>query len=176
MNPLLDFSGLPRFADIRPEHVSPAMDQLLAECQAAVKKAVSDPGEPSGADFVAPMEDVNENLARAWGQVSHLHGVLDSPELREAYNANLPQITLYYAELGQHAGLFSKFKALKASAGYAGLTAAQRKIVDNELRDFRLGGADLGETEKQRFMQIQEELATLAAQFEDNILDATNAS
>ena len=175
MNPLLDFSGLPRFADIRPEHVSPAMDQLLAECRAAVKKAVSDPGEPSWADFVAPMEDVNENLARAWGQVSHLHGVLDSPELREAYNANLPQITLYYAELGQHAGLFSKFKALKASAGYAGLTAAQRKIVDNELRDFRLGGADLGETEKQRFMQIQEELATLAAQFEEHMLDATNA-
>jgi oligopeptidase A len=175
MNPLLDFSGLPRFADIRPEHVSPAMDQLLAECRAAVKKAVSDPGEPSWADFVAPMEDVNENLARAWGQVSHLHGVLDSPELREAYNANLPQITLYYAELGQHAGLFSKFKALKASAGYAGLTAAQRKIVDNELRDFRLGGADLGETEKQRFMEIQEELATLAAQFEEHMLDATNA-
>ena len=175
MNPLLDFSGLPRFADIRPEHVSPAVDQLLAECRAAVEKAVSDPGEPSWAGFVAPLEDVNEKLSRAWGQVSHLHGVLDSPELREAYNANLPQITLYYAELGQHAGLFGKFKALKASADYAGLTAAQRKIVDNELRDFHLGGADLGETEKQRFMEIQEELATLSAQFEEHMLDATNA-
>ena len=175
MNPLLDFSGLPRFADIRPEHVSPAVDQLLAECRAAVEKAVSDPGEASWAGFVAPLEDVNEKLSRAWGQVSHLHGVLDSPELREAYNANLPQITLYYAELGQHAGLFSKFKALKESAGYAGLTAAQRKIVENELRDFHLGGADLGETEKQRFMEIQEELATLSAQFEEHMLDATNA-
>ncbi len=175
MNPLLDFSGLPRFADIRPEHVSPAVDQLLAECRAAVEKAVSDPGEASWAGFVAPLEDVNEKLSRAWGQVSHLHGVLDSPELREAYNANLPQITLYYAELGQHAGLFSKFKALKESAGYAGLTAAQRKIVKNELRDFHLGGADLGETEKQRFMEIQEELATLSAQFEEHMLDATNA-
>ena len=175
MNPLLDFSGLPRFADIRPEHVSPAVDQLLAECRAAVEKAVSDPGEASWAGFVAPLEDVNEKLSRAWGQVSHLHGVLDSPELREAYNANLPQITLYYAELGQHAGLFGKFKALKASADYAGLTAAQRKIVENELRDFHLGGADLGETEKQRFMEIQEELATLSAQFEEHMLDATNA-
>ncbi len=175
MNPLLDFSALPQFADILPEHVSPAVDQLLAECRAAVEKAVSDPGEPSWAGFVAPLEDVNEKLSRAWGQVSHLHGVLDSPELREVYNANLPQITLYYAELGQHDGLFSKFKALKASAGYAGLTAAQRKIVDNELRDFHLGGADLGKTEKQRFMEIQEELATLAAQFEEHMLDATNA-
>ncbi|HYP67778.1 MAG TPA: M3 family metallopeptidase [Thiobacillaceae bacterium] len=175
MNPLLDFSALPRFADIRPEHVSPAVDQLLAECRAAVEKAVNEPGAPSWAVFVAPLEDVNEKLSRAWGQVSHLHGVMDSPSLREAYNANLPKITLYYAELGQHAGLFAKFKALKASAEYAGLTAAQRKIVDNELRDFRLGGAELPEAEKKRFMEIQEELATLSAQFEEHLLDATNA-
>jgi oligopeptidase A len=175
MNPLLDFSALPRFADIRPEQVTPAVNQLLAECRAAVEKAANDPGEPSWAGFVAPLEDVNEKLARAWGQVSHLHGVLDSPELREAYNANLPQITLYYAELGQHAGLFGKFKALKASAEYSRLTTAQRKIVDNELRDFRLGGADLPDAEKRRFMEIQEELATLSAQFEEHLLDATNA-
>ena len=175
MNPLLDFSALPRFADIRPEHVSPAVNQLLEECRAVVEKAVSDPGEPSWAGFVAPLEDVNEKLSRAWGQVSHLHGVLDSPELREAYNANLPQITLYYAELGQHTGLFAKFKALKTSAEYSRLSMAQRKIVDNELRDFHLGGADLAEAEKKRFMEIQEELATLSAQFEEHLLDATNA-
>lgn len=175
MNPLLDFSGLPRFAEIRPEHVSPAVDQLLAECRAVVEKAVSDPDKPSWAGFVAPLEDVNEKLSRAWGQVSHLHGVLDSPELRDVYNANLPQITLYYAELGQHTGLFAKFKALKASAEYPRLSMAQRKIIDNELRDFHLGGADLAEAEKKRFMEIQEELATLSAQFEEHLLDATNA-
>jgi oligopeptidase A len=175
MNPLLDFAGLPRFSDIRPEHVTPAMDQLLAECREVVKEAASDSTQPNWANFVAPLKDSNEKLGRAWGQVSHLHSVMDSPELREVYNANLPKITLYYAELGQHDGLFAKFKALKASAEYATLTDSQRKIVDNELRDFRLGGADLADDDKKRFMEIQEELANLSSQFEEHLLDATNA-
>ena len=175
MNPLLDFAGLPRFSDIRPEHVTPAVDQLLSECREVVKEAASDSTQPNWANFVAPLEDSNEKLGRAWGQVSHLHSVMDSPELREVYNANLPKITLYYAELGQHDGLFAKFKALKASAEYATLTDSQRKIVDNELRDFRLGGADLADDDKKRFMEIQEELANLSSQFEEHLLDATNA-
>ena len=86
MNPLLDFSGLPRFADIRPEHATPAVDELLAICRKMVEACVADTGEPTWQRFVAPMEDANERLSRAWGQVSHLHGVMDSPELREAYN------------------------------------------------------------------------------------------
>jgi oligopeptidase A len=175
MNPLLDFSGLPRFPDIRPEHVMPAVDELLAECRTAVQHAVTQGGDPTWANTVAPLQDVNEKLGRAWGQVSHLHGVLDSPELREAYNASLPKITLYYAEIGQHAGLFSKYRAIKASPGYRILTEAQRKIVDNELRDFRLGGAELAESDKRRFLEIQEELAKLSSQFEEHLLDATNA-
>ncbi|MGA7179008.1 MAG: M3 family metallopeptidase [Thiobacillaceae bacterium] len=174
MNPLLDFAGLPRFSEIRPVHVTPAVDQLLTECRDVVQKAAGDPTHPTWASFVAPLEDANEKLGRAWGQVSHLHSVLDSPELREAYNANLPKITLYYAELGQHEGLFAKFKALRASPEYARLTIAQRKIVDNELRDFRLGGADLADNDKKRFMEIQEELARLSSQFEEHLLDATN--
>jgi oligopeptidase A len=174
MNPLLDFAGLPRFSEIRPVHVTPAVDQLLTECRDVVQKAAGDPTHPTWASFVAPLEDANEKLGRAWGQVSHLHSVLDSPELREAYNANLPKITLYYAELGQHEGLFAKFKALRASPEYAKLTIAQRKIVDNELRDFRLGGADLADNDKKRFMEIQEELARLSSQFEEHLLDATN--
>ena len=175
MNPLLDFSGLPRFADIRPEHVTPAVDQLLADCRNVVNQCVSDASEPTWASFVAPMEDANEKLSRAWGQVSHLHSVMDSPELREAYNENLPKITQYHAELGQHEGLFRKFKALKDSPAFAMLNPAQKKIVDNELRDFRLGGAELPEAEKKRFMAIQQELAALSAKFEENLLDATNA-
>jgi oligopeptidase A len=124
--------------------------------------------------FVAPLEDANEKLSRAWGQVSHLHSVMDSPELREVYNENLPKITVYFAELGQNEALFAKFKALKASPGYAALSAPRKKIVENELRDFRLGGAELPADKKARFMQVQEELAQLSAKFEENLLDATN--
>jgi oligopeptidase A len=175
MNPLLDFTGLPRFADIHTEHVTPAVDELLAHCRDTVKRCVADAAEPTWAAFVAPMEDADEKLSRAWGQVSHLHSVMDSPELREVYNENLPKITQYYAELGQHEGLFRKFKVLKQSAAYAALNPAQRRIVDNELRDFRLGGAELPEAEKKRFMEIQQELAALSARFEENLLDATNA-
>ena len=174
MNPLLDFSGLPRFADFRTEYVTPAIDELLAACRAAVKQAEAPDTPPEWDAFVAPLEDANERLGRAWGQVSHLHSVMDSPELREVYNVNLPKITVYYAELGQNAALFAKYKALAASPAFATLSPARRKIVENELRDFRLGGAELPADRKARFMQVQEELAQLSAKFEENLLDATN--
>ncbi|HEX8980553.1 MAG TPA: M3 family metallopeptidase [Parasulfuritortus sp.] len=175
MNPLLDFSGLPRFADIKPEHVTPAIEQLLADNRALVAKLTGAGIASDWDSFAAPLEDANERLGRAWGQVSHLHSVLDSPALREVYNDNLPKITQYYAELGQHAGLFAKFKALRARTDFQALSDARRKVVDNELRDFRLGGADLPDEQKARFMAIQEELAKLSAKFEENLLDATNA-
>ncbi len=174
MNPLLDFSGLPRFAEFKPEFVTPAIDQLLAEARAAVKRAEAADTPAEWDAFVAPLDDTNEKLGRAWGQVSHLHSVMDSPELREVYNANLPKITVYYAELGQNEALFAKFKALKASPGYAALSAPRKKIVENELRDFRLGGAELPADKKARFMRVQEELAQLSTKFEENLLDATN--
>ncbi len=175
MNPLLDFSGLPRYSEVRPEHVSPAVDQLLAENRALVETLCGPATPPTWDAFVQPLEDANERLSRAWGQVSHLHSVLDSPELREAYNANLPKITQYYAELGQHEGLFRKYKALAVAPEFTGLAPARRKVIDNELRDFKLGGADLPADEKPRFMEIQEELSKLSAKFEENLLDATNA-
>ena len=174
MNPLLDFSGLPRFAEFKPEYVTPAIDQLLADCRAAVTYAEAADTPAEWDAFVAPLDDANEKLGRAWGQVSHLHSVMDSPELREVYNENLPKITVYFAELGQNEALFTKFKALKASPDYASLAAPRKKIVDNELRDFRLGGAELPADKKARFMQVQEELAQMSAKFEENLLDATN--
>ncbi len=173
-NPLLDFSGLPRFAEFKPEFVTPAIDRLLADARAAVARAEAADTPAEWEAFVAPLDDANEKLGRAWGQVSHLHSVMDSPELREVYNENLPKITIFYAELGQNEALFAKFKALKASPGYAALSAPRKKIVENELRDFRLGGAELPADKKARFMQVQEELAQLSAKFEENLLDATN--
>ncbi|HEX7054411.1 MAG TPA: M3 family metallopeptidase [Burkholderiales bacterium] len=172
-NPLLDFSGLPRFAEIRPEHVAPAMDELLAAGRAAIAQAL---GAPSTWErFVAPLEDANERIGRAWGQVSHLHAVMDSPALRDAYNASLPKVTQYFTELGQNQRLFEKYRELAASAEFARLSAARRRIVENALRDFRLGGAELPPDKKARYAAIQEELAALSAKFSENVLDATNA-
>jgi oligopeptidase A len=175
MNPLLDFSSLPRYSEIKPEHVTPAIDTLLAQSRAVLAQAADAATPATWAAFVEPMDDANERLSRAWGQVSHLHSVLDSPELREVYNENLPKITQFYAELGQNLALFHKYKALAASPEFADLSPARKKIIDNELRDFKLGGADLPEDQKPRFMAIQEELSKHSAKFEENLLDATNA-
>ncbi len=174
-NPLLDFSGLPRYATIRVEHIETAVDTLLAQNRALVEK-LSDPATPATwTAVVKPLEDANERLGRAWGAVGHLHGVLDSPELRAAYEANQPRLVQYYTELGQNLALFGKYKALKASSEFDVLEPAQRKIIDNELRDFRLSGAELPEAEKKRFADLQEELAGVCTRFSNNVLDATNA-
>ncbi|MCR4302828.1 MAG: M3 family metallopeptidase [Gallionella sp.] len=174
MNPLLDFTGLPRFAEIKPEHVAPAIEQLLAENRALIERLLNDSAPPAWQDFIVPMEDANERLSRAWGPVGHLNAVMNSPELREAYNATLPKITQYYAELGQNRALFEKFKALRNSPEFVGLSAARKKIIENELRDFRLGGAELPDDRKARYLAIQERLAELSSRFSDNLLDATN--
>ncbi len=173
VNPLLDFSGLPRFSELKPEHVAPAIDQLLAEGRATVAAVTH--AAPTWDAFVAPLEDANERIGRAWGQVAHLHAVLDSPALREVYNANLPKLTQYWTELGQNPALFDKYKALAASREFGSLSKARRRIVENAIRDFRLSGAELQADRKQRFAAIQEELSRLGAKFSENVLDATNA-
>jgi oligopeptidase A len=173
LNPLLDFSGLPRFAELKPVHVAPAIDVLLAEARAAVARA--EQARPAWDEFVTPLEDANERLGRAWGQVAHLHAVLDSPELRAAYNGNLPKVTQFWTELGQNQALFEKYRVLRTSAEFAGLSPARQRIVEHALRDFRLGGAELPAEKKPRYAQIQDELARLSAKFSENLLDATNA-
>ena len=175
MNPLLDFSGLPRFAEITPELITPAIEEHLTRNRALTIKLLADATPPTWDNFVQPFEDANEHLSRAWGQVGHLNMVMNSPELREVYNANLPKVTQYYAELAQNVALFQKYKAIRNSKGFEALNVAQKKIIENELRDFRLGGAELPEEKKARFMEIQEGLSELCSKFSDNILDATNA-
>ena len=173
MNPLLDFSSLPRFNEIKPEHVGSAVDELLAAGRRAVAASIAAPA--TWAEFVAPLEDANERLGRAWGQVAHLHAVMDNPALRDAYNAALPKVSQYWTELGQNLQLFQKYKELHRSPEFAALSPARKKIVENALRDFRLGGAELPLEKKQRYADIQEELAKLSAKFSENVLDATNA-
>ena len=177
-NPLLDFSGLPRFDTVEPAHVEPAIRQLLAESRALIERLTApnaDAATPSWDNFAAPLTDGMERLSRAWGIVGHLHSVLDIPPWREAYNAMLPEVSRFYAELGQNLALFARYKALRASPEYATLSAARQRILDNEIRDFRLSGAELPEAQKPRFQAIQEELAALGAKFSENLLDATNA-
>ena len=175
MNPLLDFTALPRFYDIQPEHVTPAIDKLLDEARTTIATLVSNPGAPSWENFLQPLDDANERLSRAWSQVSHLNAVVNTPEMREVYNANLPKLTAYYAELSQNPALYARLKTLRNAGHYAELDDAQKKIIDNEIRDFKLGGADLPAEQQERFKAIQEELASLSARFEENLLDATNA-
>jgi oligopeptidase A len=175
MNPLLDFSGLPRFAEIRPDHVTPAVDTLLQENRALLERLAAAPGAPTWDGFVTPLDDANERLSRAWGQVGHLNAVMNSPELREAYNGNLARISAYYTELSQDERLYARFKALRADPGFERMDRARRRIIENELRDFRLGGAELPPDQKTRFKAIRAELDRLSAKFNDNVLDATNA-
>ncbi len=175
MNPLLDFSGLPRYDAIEPTHVAPAINELIAENRRVIDGLAQPQTPASWAGFMAPLSDASERLSRAWGIVGHLHSVKDIPAWREAYNAQLPEITQFYAELGQNQALFDKLKALRAGSEYATLNTTRQRIVENDLRDFRLSGADLPEADKPRFQAIQQELAALEAKFSENLLDATNA-
>ena len=175
MNPLLDFAGLPRFDAIQPSDVQPAISQLLTEARTEVERLLK-PHVPATWDaFAQPLQDNLERLSRAWGIVGHLHSVNDIPAWREAYNAMLPEVTRFYAELGQNLALFKRYQAMAASAEFATLSPARQRILQNEIRDFRLSGAELPDSEKPRFQALQERLSQLAAKFSENLLDATNA-
>ena len=174
-NPLIDYPNLPPFALIRPEHVAPAVERTIADARVVVERLLADPATPDWEHFVEPLNAATERIGRVWGPVSHLNSVVNTPELREAYNSNLPKISAFFTELGQNLALFEKYKALVASPAYAQLSAPQQKVLQNELRDFRLSGAELPDSDKPRFTEIQLQLADLDARFEQNLLDATDA-
>ncbi|MGF6548474.1 M3 family metallopeptidase [Paraburkholderia youngii] len=174
-NPLLDFSDLPRFGSIRPEHVTPALDVLLADAAAAVERAALPVTPASWADVVEPVERATEPLSRAWSVIGHLNAVADTPELRAVYGDNLPRVTEFWSSVGQNLALYEKYKALNASDEFASLNGERKKILSNALRDFRLSGAELPEDQKPRFAELQERQAALSKAFSDHVLDATNA-
>lgn len=173
-NPLLHFSGLPKFDEIHHSHVTPALTHLLTEGRQLIETLATTIDTPTWQNFAQALEEMEVKISRTWSQVGHLNAVINSPELREAYNENLGKLTDFYSDLAQDERLYSKFKALKNSHAYTLLNTSQRKIIDNEIRDFRLGGAELLPTQKTRFKAIQEELSKLAAKFEENVLDNTN--
>ncbi len=170
-NPLLDFTDLPLFDQIRAEHVAPAVDALLAECEQALDTVVA-PGFPAQWQaLAATLDTATEKLGRAWGAVSHLNGVADTPELRAAYNEALPRVTEFWTRLGSDERLYAKYKAIDA----AQLNPAQRQAHQNAIRNFVLGGAELTGPAKVRYAQIQERQAELGQKFSENTLDATDA-
>jgi len=175
VNPLLDFSGLPHFDRIAPERVSPAIDALIAVARTTIDQVATLNAEPTWDNFVTPLAEALDRLGQAWGQVGHLNAVVNTPELREAYNVNLPKITSFYTDFGQDERLFARYRALASSSAFAMLDIPQRKLVDNTLRDFRLSGAELPPDKKARLKAVDEELASLSSRYEDNVLDATNA-
>jgi oligopeptidase A len=157
-----------------PEHIAPAIQFLLKHAQAAVDTA-TDPKTPSSWDQLAePLEDATEALGRSWGVISHLNSVADTAQLRAAYGEMLPEVTAFFSSLGQNLALYQKFKELKNSPDFAKLNRAQQKVIENSLRDFRLGGAELSDADKPRFSAIQDEQAVLGKAFSDHVLDATD--
>ncbi len=173
-NPLLDFSGLTRFDLVKPEHVTPAIEQLIKQAADVVAQLEAPSDKVSWDSFVIPLEEATERLGRAWGVVNHLNHVADTPELRATYNENQPKVTEFWTSLGQNEALFAKYKQLRAGSEYATLSPARKRIVENALRDFRLGGAELPEEKKERFAEIQEQQAATSTRFSQNVLDATN--
>lgn len=174
-NPLLDFSSLPRFDRVRPEHVVPAMDQLISRVKTALESVVNDSAEASWDTVVSPLEIPLEQLGRAWSCVGHLQAVVDSPELRAAFNASLPKVVDFYSHLGSDLRLFARYKALILEPSFSFLSEARQRVVKNALRDFRLGGAELTGSSHKRFLDISARLAELTQKFSENVLDVTNA-
>lgn len=174
-NPLVTFGrGIAAYSEVKPEHIAPAIEYLLKHAQDAVDVAVNENTVPSWDALAEPLEDATESLGRSWGVISHLNSVADTPELRAAYGAMLPKVTAFFSSLGQNLDLYKKFKELSKSPDFAKLSSAQKKVIENSLRDFRLGGAELSDADKPRFAQIQDEQATLGKAFSDHVLDATD--
>lgn len=172
-NPLLSEYHLPPFADIKPEHIEPAIEQRIAACKSTIEQ-VLERGDFSWQGLVAPLEEVDDLLERSWSPVSHLNAVVSSKELREAHDACLPMLSDYGTYVGQHEGLYKAFQALAESEEFESLSEAQRKVVSDTLRDFKLSGVALPKEQKQRYAQIQTRLSDLASTFSNNLLDATD--
>ena len=174
-NPLIIFGrGIPAYAEVKPEHIDSAISYLLKAAEAAVDKA-TDVNTPCTWDALAePLEDATESLGRSWSVISHLNSVADTPELRAAYGEMLPQVTAFFSSLSQNLALYDKFKVIQSSSEFSKLGMAQKKVIENALRDFRLGGAELTDAQKPRFAQIQDEQAILGKAFSDHVLDATD--
>ena len=173
-NPLLENQELPAFQHVRPEHIEPAVDQLLEQYRALLRALLEQPGEHTWESLFQPLEDQDDQLQRAWSTVRHLHSVADNEALRLAHNACVPKMADHATELGQNEDLFRACKTLAGSEYYSRLDISRQKIIQNSLQDFHLSGIDLEQREKDRYKVLQQELSQLQTRYEENLLDATH--
>ncbi len=172
-NPLLTFTDLPPFSAIKPEHVKPAVEQAIADCRHTIDKVLAENPQPSWESVIAPIEEVDDRLSRIWSPVSHMNSVVNSDELREAYESCLPLLSEYSTWVGQHKGLFEAYKTIKESAEFAKLDRAQQKTISDSLRDFELSGIGLPLQEQKRYGEISKRMSELGSKYSNNVLDAT---
>ncbi len=172
-NPLLTSFTLPPFSLIKPEHIVPAVTQALQDCRATVEKVVAQGGPYTWKTLCEPLSETDDRLGRLFSPVSHLNSVKNSPELREAYEQVLPLLSEYGTWVGQHEGLYQAYVSLKQGDSYASLNTAQKKAVDNALRDFELSGIGLPKDKQQRYGEIAARLSEIGAAYSNNVLDAT---
>jgi len=171
-NPLLEMQGLPAFSQIKPEHVEPAIDELLALNRKTIAELLENNPRPDWLSVIEPIEELDDRLSRAWSPVSHMNSVVNSDELRDAYNACLPKLSEYGTEMGQNAALYKAYKYVAEND--TDLDAEQKKVLDNAIRDFHLSGVDLPEDKKARFKEIDQQLSKLSSEYSEHLLDATN--
>lgn len=174
-NPLLENSTLPAFSRIKPEHIEPAIDALLQEARATVQEHLQTNPHYTWENLVEPLENIEDKLNKAWSPVSHMNSVVNTDAIRQAYNACLPKLSEYATEMGQNEALFNAYKMIADSLEFKTFDKAKQKIIQNALRDFKLSGIDLTAKDKQRYKAISQELSKLTTQFEENVMDATNA-
>ena len=174
-NPLLDQNGLPPFSKIKPKHVKQAIDTLLAESRQLVEQLLQQNSQYSWDNLVEPLDAMDDRISRAWSPVSHMNSVVNSEALREIYNECLPILSEYGTEMGQHEGLYNAYRSIADGDEYQRLDTAQKKVIANTLRDFRLSGIELDQADRDRYKAIQQELSKLTSRYSDNVLDATNA-
>lgn len=172
-NPLQTMDSLPPFSQIQPDQVQPAVTQAIADCKQKISDVLAQREPHTWDSLIAPLEEVNDRLSRIWSPVSHLNSVLNSEALREAHDACLPLLSEFQTYVGQHEGLYQAYLALSESDDFPLLSAAQRKEIQNTLRDFRLSGIGLPAEAQQRYGEIQARLSELASRFSNNVLDAT---
>lgn len=173
-NVLLSLGDEPHFDHIQTEHIKPALQTALTEARTQIA-AIKSQSETTWSNTVEPLTDITERVGRIWGVVAHLNSVVDTPELRAVYNELMPEITVFFTEIGQDIELYERFKTIKASAAFAKLTEAQQTKLNHDLRDFVLSGAELPPEQQAELAQLQTEGAQLSAQFSQNVLDATDA-
>ncbi len=174
-NPLIDQKHLLDFAHITPDCITPAIRQLLKDAEQVLGEVTSEQTAASWETVVEPLDRACNRLSRAWGAVGHLMGVMDNPELRAAYNENLPAVTTFYIGLSQNEALFAKYKAIEADERFKSLDPVKQRLIEHEIRDFRLSGAELPEDKKAQMQKIGERCAAISQKFSENLLDATNA-